>query len=112
MSTSSTVAAALGGDVAVGSHVTVRGWIRSKRDSKAGISFLAVNDGTAFDSIQAVVPSESDLQWAPLSGRYQSGLYLLVLLQGLLCPHRRLRLKSVARSEYRPRRHPGRPRED
>jgi asparaginyl-tRNA synthetase len=36
----------------------VKGWIRSKRDSKAGISFLAVNDGTAFDSIQAVVPSE------------------------------------------------------
>ncbi len=58
MSTSHTVAAALGGDVAVGSIVTVKGWVRSKRDSKAGISFITVNDGTAFDSIQCVVPSE------------------------------------------------------
>jgi asparaginyl-tRNA synthetase len=38
--------------------VTVRGWLRSKRDSKAGISFLAVHDGSCFDPIQAVVPSD------------------------------------------------------
>jgi len=35
----------------------VRGWLRSKRDSKAGISFLAVHDGSCFDPIQAVVPN-------------------------------------------------------
>ena len=29
------------------SEVRVRGWIRSRRDSKAGISFLAVYDGSA-----------------------------------------------------------------
>ena len=58
MSEFTTVAAALKGEVAVGSQVTVKGWLRSKRDSKAGISFLAVHDGTAFDAIQAVVPSE------------------------------------------------------
>lgn len=39
------------------SQVTVKGWIRSRRDSKAGISFLTINDGSCFDSIQAVVPS-------------------------------------------------------
>ena len=39
-------------------HVSVRGWLRSKRDSKAGISFLAIHDGTSFDAIQAVVPAE------------------------------------------------------
>ena len=44
------------GKVATGQQVTVRGWLRSKRDSKAGISFLAVHDGSAFDAIQAVVP--------------------------------------------------------
>ena len=49
---------ALKGKVSVDSTITVKGWIRSKRDSKAGISFLAVNDGSSFDSIQAVVPSE------------------------------------------------------
>ncbi len=52
------VAAALGGEIATGEQVTVRGWIRSKRDSKAGISFLAVHDGSCFDPIQAVVPSD------------------------------------------------------
>jgi len=39
-------------------EVSVRGWLRSKRDSKAGISFLAVHDGSSFDPIQAVVPAE------------------------------------------------------
>jgi asparaginyl-tRNA synthetase len=46
----------LGGAVAVGEQVAVRGWLRSKRDSRAGISFLAVHDGSCFDPIQAVVP--------------------------------------------------------
>ncbi len=58
MSDISAVAAALRGDVPVGRQVTVRGWLRSKRDSKAGISFLAIHDGSAFDPIQAVVPSD------------------------------------------------------
>jgi asparaginyl-tRNA synthetase len=48
------IAAALRGEVATGQRVTVRGWIRSKRDSKAGISFLAIHDGSCFDTIQAV----------------------------------------------------------
>ncbi|MBL4831270.1 MAG: asparagine--tRNA ligase [Aliivibrio sp.] len=48
----------LSGKLAIGSEVTVRGWIRSRRDSKAGISFLAVYDGSCFDPIQAVVPNE------------------------------------------------------
>ncbi|MEQ9462101.1 MAG: asparagine--tRNA ligase [Haliea sp.] len=51
------VANALRGDLPLGSTVTVRGWLRSKRDSKAGISFLAVHDGSSFDPIQAVVPA-------------------------------------------------------
>ena len=57
MSEYTTVAAALKGGADVGDQVTVRGWLRSKRDSKAGISFLAVHDGSAFDPIQAVVPN-------------------------------------------------------
>ncbi len=48
----------LSGKLAVDSEVTVRGWIRSRRDSKAGISFLAIYDGSCFDPIQAVVPNE------------------------------------------------------
>lgn len=55
-----TVKSALRGEVALGSLVCVRGWVRSKRDSKAGISFLAVHDGSAFDAIQAVVANTLD----------------------------------------------------
>ncbi|MCX2982678.1 asparagine--tRNA ligase [Halieaceae bacterium IMCC14734] len=52
------VADVLKGLVPIGDEVTVKGWIRSKRDSKAGISFLAINDGSSLDSVQAVVPQE------------------------------------------------------
>ena len=48
----------LKGEVSVGQIVTVQGWVRSKRDSKAGISFIAVHDGSSFDAIQAVVPRD------------------------------------------------------
>lgn len=45
----------LQGKIAVGSTITVHGWIRTRRDSKAGISFLAIYDGSCFNPIQAVV---------------------------------------------------------
>lgn len=48
----------LAGKSPVGETVTVQGWIRTRRDSKAGISFLAIHDGSCFDPIQAVVPSD------------------------------------------------------
>jgi asparaginyl-tRNA synthetase len=58
MSQTHSVKNLLGDEALIGSHVTVQGWLRSKRDSKAGISFLAVNDGSHFDSLQCVAPSE------------------------------------------------------
>jgi len=48
----------LSADSEIDAFVSVRGWVRSRRDSKAGISFMAIHDGTCFDSIQAVIPSE------------------------------------------------------
>ena len=45
---------ALAGGVAAGSEVTVRGWVRTRRDSKAGLSFVNVSDGSCFDPIQVV----------------------------------------------------------
>lgn len=38
--------------------VTVKGWVRTRRDSKAGISFLQINDGSCFDTFQAVIGKE------------------------------------------------------
>ncbi|RPD96337.1 asparagine--tRNA ligase [Candidatus Pantoea deserta] len=49
------VADVLHGRVAVDSEVTVRGWVRTRRDSKAGLSFVAVYDGSCFNPVQAVV---------------------------------------------------------
>jgi asparaginyl-tRNA synthetase len=37
--------------------VTVKGWVRTRRDSKAGISFVHVSDGSSFHPVQVVVPS-------------------------------------------------------
>ncbi len=34
--------------------IECQGWVRSKRDSKGGFSFITVNDGSCFDSIQVV----------------------------------------------------------
>src|SRR5437868_4186683 len=56
--TSMRIALVLAGQVAVGSKVTVEGWIRTRRDSKAGVSFLAVHDGSCFEPIQVVAPQE------------------------------------------------------
>ena len=41
----------------VGDTVKVRGWIRTRRDSKAGFSFLAVHDGSCFNPVQVVAPN-------------------------------------------------------
>ncbi|HEY7287869.1 MAG TPA: asparagine--tRNA ligase [Vicinamibacterales bacterium] len=47
----------LNGTVPVGAHVTVRGWVRTRRDSKAGLSFIHVHDGSCFDPLQVVAPA-------------------------------------------------------
>ena len=52
------IASVLAGAVPVGSRVTIEGWIRTRRDSKAGLSFLAVHDGSCFDPLQIVAPAE------------------------------------------------------
>ena len=48
----------LAGKYPVDETITVHGWIRTRRDSKAGISFLAIHDGSCFDAIQAIVPND------------------------------------------------------
>src|SRR6187431_2901820 len=50
------IASLLQGRAPVGSRVTVRGWVRTRRDSKAGLSFIHVHDGSCFDPIQVVAP--------------------------------------------------------
>src|ERR671921_673259 len=51
------VASVLRGKVPTGQSVTVRGWVRTRRDSKAGLSFIHLHDGSCFDPIQVVAPA-------------------------------------------------------
>jgi len=39
---------------AVGRQVLLQGWVRTRRDSKGGFSFLELNDGSSFGNIQIV----------------------------------------------------------
>ncbi len=48
------------GKLKVGESVKIQGWVRSRRDSKAGISFVAVHDGSCFDPIQVVAGEDLD----------------------------------------------------
>lgn len=41
-----------------GDEVRVAGWVRTRRDSKGGFSFLEINDGSSFSGLQVVVPGE------------------------------------------------------
>ncbi len=45
---------ALAKKVPLESTITVKGWVRTKRDSKQGLSFIHLHDGSSFDPIQVV----------------------------------------------------------
>ena len=53
-----TVTQLLSGAVPADSEVTVRGWVRTRRDSKAGVSFIQLHDGSCFAPVQIVVPQD------------------------------------------------------
>jgi len=44
--------------VEVGDRVRLQGWVRTRRDSKAGLSFVQLHDGSCFDPAQVVAPRE------------------------------------------------------
>ncbi|MDG1478410.1 MAG: asparagine--tRNA ligase [Myxococcota bacterium] len=41
-------------EVTVGETIEVSGWVRTRRDSKAGLSFIALNDGSCFNNLQVI----------------------------------------------------------
>lgn len=44
----------LKGQFDIGESVTIKGWVRTRRDSKAGLSFIALHDGSCFDAVQVI----------------------------------------------------------
>ncbi len=47
----------LAGQAPQDAPVTVKGWVRTRRDSKAGISFVHLSDGSSFHPVQVVAPN-------------------------------------------------------
>ena len=73
----------LNGALKVDSEVEIQGWVRSRRDSKAGISFIALSDGSCFGTLQIV--AESTLK------NYQSDILSLtkdcsISVKGIIVP--------------------------
>ncbi|MEM6985212.1 MAG: OB-fold nucleic acid binding domain-containing protein, partial [Pseudomonadota bacterium] len=42
----------------IGHTVSLRGWVRTRRDSKAGLSFIQLHDGSCFDAFQVVANAD------------------------------------------------------
>src|SRR5437870_7239986 len=47
----------LAGQAPKDTPVTIKGWVRTRRDSKAGISFVHLSDGSSFHPLQVVAPN-------------------------------------------------------
>ncbi|MEM6776299.1 MAG: asparagine--tRNA ligase [Planctomycetota bacterium] len=65
--------------------VEVRGWVRTRRDSKAGLSFIDVNDGSSLAGLQVVAPAELD-NYASEIQRLTAGCSVIVQGQLLESP--------------------------
>jgi len=52
-----TCADILAGQAPSETTVTLKGWVRTRRDSKAGLSFVHVSDGSCFHPVQVVAPN-------------------------------------------------------
>jgi asparaginyl-tRNA synthetase len=48
----------LNGAIQPGDRIRVRGWVRTRRDSKAGLSFIHLLDGSCLNPLQVVAPSD------------------------------------------------------
>src|SRR6266404_803586 len=57
METNFSVREILAGKAPTDTAVTVKGWVRTRRDSKAGISFVHLSDGSSFHPVQVVAPN-------------------------------------------------------
>ncbi|KTD46088.1 asparaginyl tRNA synthetase [Legionella quinlivanii] len=53
-----TIKQCLEGEISVDETVCVRGWVKTRRDSKAGVSFVSLHDGSCFAPIQLVASEQ------------------------------------------------------
>lgn len=62
----------------LGQSVRVQGWVRTRRDSKAGVSFIELNDGSCLRNLQIIVDL-ADVSLAPELSRVSTGASLAVV---------------------------------
>lgn len=61
----------------VGKEVRVQGWVRTKRDSKAGISFIELNDGSCLRNLQ-ILANQDNPGYRDILGNITTGTSLSV----------------------------------
>ncbi|WP_448384282.1 asparagine--tRNA ligase [Desulfosoma sp.] len=66
-----------------GTDVMVHGWVRTRRDSKAGVSFVELNDGSCLKNLQVVLERDRP-ETATLADRLTTGS--AVQIRGILIP--------------------------
>ena len=44
----------------LGTQVSISGWVKSKRDTKSGMSFVDLIDGSSFKPLQVIIPKDLD----------------------------------------------------
>ena len=93
----------LAGSVPIGTRVTVQGWVRTRRDSKAGLSFIHLHDGSCFAPIQVVAPATLPNYGQEIS-RITAGCSLVVKGErGQRFESERVMIRSLLASEPRER---------
>ena len=45
-------------ETSIGQSATIQGWVRTRRDSKAGFSFIEINDGSSQGNIQIIADTK------------------------------------------------------
>ncbi|MBX2814084.1 MAG: asparagine--tRNA ligase [Myxococcales bacterium] len=78
-----------------GQTVVVEGWVRSRRDSKAGLSFIDVNDGSSLNSLQ-IVAQNSLTNYQDVITQLTTGSSVVV--RGTLVKARKARVEVEATS--------------
>ncbi len=93
----------------IGREVTLHGWVRTRRDSKAGFSFLEINDGSCFGNVQVIAERGSaelrvgdQAPFARLQRHGQRGRSRHRPARARRPRSRRRPLRSTARPTWRP----------
>jgi asparaginyl-tRNA synthetase len=83
MTTTVSVKSCLKGQIPFNQSVTVQGWVKTRRDSKAGLSFIHLHDGSCFAPIQ-IIAKDTLLNYASEILKLTSGASIIV--KGTLIP--------------------------